>query len=155
MARATHVFIDEVIMDLNELKNAFKPLVEEAGLTLYSVEFVNEYERDILRVTVDKMGPVDIDEIKRKLNYDFEIMDMGEEYVAVPVGEGANRFHGMMRMNRDAAEMLRLIASHSKPEDVLAELMRRYPDLEKDDLGWDLCNFFNQLIAEGVLDPEA
>ena len=89
-----------------------------------------------------------------KLLYDFEIMDLGEEFVAVPVGEGAGKFHGMMRMNKDAAEMLQLIRENDKPEDVLAELMRRYPDLEKDDVGWDLCNFLNRLIAEKLLDPE-
>ena len=88
-----------------------------------------------------------------KLLYDFEVMDMGEEFVAVPVGEAASKFHGMMRMNKDAAEMFQLIQEHSVPEDVLAELLRRYPDLEKDDVGWDLCNFMNRLIAEGILDP--
>ena len=89
-----------------------------------------------------------------KLRYNFEIMDMGEEFVAVPVGDGASDFHGMMRMNKDAAEMLQLIQENTSPDDVLAELLRRYPDLEKQDAGWDLCNFMNRLIAEGVLDPE-
>ena len=90
-----------------------------------------------------------------KLICDFEIMDMGEEFVAVPVGENAGKLHGMLRMNRDAAEMLRLIASHTKPEEVLEELLRKNPDLDKDDAGWELCSFLNRLIAEGVLDPEA
>lgn len=62
-------------MDLNELKNAFKPLVEEAGLTLYSLEFVNEYDRDILRVTVDKNGPVDIDEVSKATELINEYLD--------------------------------------------------------------------------------
>ena len=89
-----------------------------------------------------------------KLRYDFEIMDMGEEYVAVPVGESAGKFHGMMRMNREAANMLRLIMVHPAPEEVLEELLRQNPELEKDDVGWELCNFLNRLIAEGILDPE-
>ena len=53
-----------------------------------------------------------------KLRYDFEIMDMGEEFVAVPVGDGASQFHGMMRMNKDAAEMLKLIQENSNPDNV-------------------------------------
>ena len=89
-----------------------------------------------------------------KLLYDFEIMDMGEEYVAVPVGESAGKLHGMMRMNKDAAELLELIQQYNKPEDVLEEILRRDPDLEKEDAGWELCNFLNRLIAEGILDPE-
>ena len=89
-----------------------------------------------------------------KLLYNFEIMDMGDKFVAVPVGEGASKFHGMIRMNQDAAEMLQLIQEHRSPEDVLKELMQRYPDAEKDDLDLALCNFLNQLIVEGILDPE-
>ncbi len=89
-----------------------------------------------------------------KLLYDFEIMDMGEEFVAVPVGEGAGKIHGMIRMNKEAAEMFQLVKDNRQPEDALEELLRRYPDLEKDDAAWDLCNFMNRLIAEGVLDPE-
>ena len=62
-------------MDINELKKAFEPLVKEAGLTLYSVEFINEYEKDILRVTVDKMGPVDIDEVSKASELINEYLD--------------------------------------------------------------------------------
>ena len=62
-------------MDINELKKAFEPLVKEAGLTLYSVEFTNEYEKDILRVTVDKMGPVDIDEVSKASELINEYLD--------------------------------------------------------------------------------
>ncbi len=89
-----------------------------------------------------------------KLIYDFEIMDMGEEYAAVPVGKSAEKFHGMMRMNRDAAEMLRLVSAHSAPEEILEELMRRNPALDRNEVGRELCSFLNRLIAEGVLDPE-
>ena len=62
-------------MDINELKKGFEPLVKEAGLTLYSVEFINEYEKDILRVTVDKMGPVDIDEVSKASELINEYLD--------------------------------------------------------------------------------
>ena len=87
-----------------------------------------------------------------KLLYNFEIMDMGDKFVAVPVGEGASKFHGMIRMNQDAAEMLQLIQEHRSPEEVLAELLQRHPDSEREDLGWALCDFLNRLIDEGVLD---
>ena len=89
-----------------------------------------------------------------KLLYNLEIMEMGDEFVAVPVGDDGSRSHGMMRMNQDAAEMLQLIQEHRSPEDVLKELMQRYPDAEKDDIGQALCEFLNRLISEGILDPE-
>lgn len=89
-----------------------------------------------------------------KLLYKFEIKEMDEELFAVPVGDNRSRFHGMMRMNQAAAEMLQLIQEHSSPEAVLEVLLQRYPDMEKDDLGWELCSFMNHLITEGILDPE-
>ena len=89
-----------------------------------------------------------------KLLYSFEIMDMGEEFFAVPVGDDGSRSHGMMRMNQDAAEMLQLIQQHSSPEDVLDALLQSHPDLERNDIDQALCDFLNQLIAEGILDPK-
>lgn len=50
-------------MNLDLIKDKIKPLVEEAGLILYDVEFVKENGNDILRITVDKKGYVDIDEV--------------------------------------------------------------------------------------------
>ena len=89
-----------------------------------------------------------------KMLYNFEIMEMGDEFVAVPVGDDRSRFHGMMRMNQEAAEMLRLIQQHRSPEAVLEVLLQSHPDLERNDIGQALCEFLNRLISEGILDPE-
>lgn len=88
-----------------------------------------------------------------KLQYNFEIMDMGDEIVAVPVGEGAGEFHGMLRMNQDAAEMLRLVQESETPNEVLDKLCRLHPEVEKDELGMKLCDYLNQLVREGILKP--
>ena len=88
-----------------------------------------------------------------KLLFDFEIMDMGDEVVAVPVGEGARTFHGMLRMNEDAAEMLRLIKESSSPEETHNKLCALHPEEDRRDLGNKLCDFLNQLIREGLLQP--
>ncbi|MBR0277595.1 MAG: hypothetical protein IJQ50_03950, partial [Clostridia bacterium] len=44
-----------------------------------------------------------------KLKYDFTIMDMGEEFAAVPVGEDAAKFHGMLKLNAVSAEILKAL----------------------------------------------
>ena len=88
-----------------------------------------------------------------KLLYDFEIMDMGDEVVAVPVGEGARAFHGMLRMNEDAAQMLRQIKDSSSPEEAHDKLCALYPEEDRHELGRQLCDFLNQLIREGLLQP--
>ena len=88
-----------------------------------------------------------------KLLYKFELKEMGEECFAVPVGDDGSRFHGMIRMNQDAAEMLQLIQEYRSPEAVLDALLQSHPDLERNDIGQELCDFMNRLIAEGILDP--
>lgn len=88
-----------------------------------------------------------------KLLYDFEIMDMGDETVAVPVGDGARRFHGMLRMNAEAAQMLRQVQTSSSPEETMEKLRALYPEVSEQELSQTLCDFLNQLIKEGILQP--
>ncbi len=88
-----------------------------------------------------------------KLKYEFEVMDMGDEFVAVPVGDRAEELHGMLRLNADAAEMLELIRTNDTPEAVLEILCTRYPKENKDDLGKAVCDYLNQLLHAGILEP--
>lgn len=86
-----------------------------------------------------------------KLKYDFTIMDMGDETVAVPVGDNADQFHGMIRLNAAAAEILELLREDTTPEIVHQILMERYPDSTRDEIGHMLADFLNRLIREGAL----
>ena len=87
-----------------------------------------------------------------KLKYDFVITDMGEEFDAVPVGENASGFHGMLRLNRTGAEILELLKTETDPNELLAQMMKKYPDSPKNDIGAFIADFLNHLIAEGVLE---
>lgn len=86
-----------------------------------------------------------------KLRYDFTVMDMGDETVAVPVGDNADQFHGMMRLNDTAAEILELLREDTTPQAVHKTLMERYPDSSVNEIGKMLEGFLNQLIREGAL----
>jgi len=88
-----------------------------------------------------------------KLKYDFVISDMGDELVAVPVGDGAAKFHGMLRLNQSAAEILELLKEETTPEAVHKTLMERYPDSDINEVGKALEGVLNQLVREGVLQP--
>lgn len=89
-----------------------------------------------------------------KLKYEFEVMDMGDEFVAVPVGDRADELHGMLRLNADAAEMLELVRTIDTPEEILETLCSRYPKEDKDDLGKALCDYLNELLRVGILEPQ-
>lgn len=86
-----------------------------------------------------------------KLRYEFSVMEMDGEYMAVPVGENAGSFNGMLRMNEVSAEILDLLKEDTTPEAVHRILRERYPDSDDREIGEALTSFLNQLIREGLL----
>ena len=86
-----------------------------------------------------------------KLRYEFSVMEMDGEYMAVPVGENAGTFNGMLRMNEVSAEILDLLKEDTTPEAVHQILRERYLDSDDREIGEALTAFLNQLIREGLL----
>ena len=86
-----------------------------------------------------------------KLRYEFSVMEMDGEYMAVPVGENAEQCNGMLRMNDVSAEILDLLKEDTTPETVHRILRERYPDSDDREIGEQLAAFLNQLVREGLL----
>lgn len=86
-----------------------------------------------------------------KLRYEFIITDMGGEFDAVPVGDNASEFHGMLRLDETAADVLGMIKDDITPNELLEKLVEKYPDTPRDDIGNRLAGFMNKLIGEGIL----
>ena len=86
-----------------------------------------------------------------KLRYEFSVMEMDGEYMAVPVSENAGSFNGMLRMNEVSAEILDLLKDDTTPEVVHRILRERYPDSDDREIGEALTGFLNHLIREGLL----
>lgn len=89
-----------------------------------------------------------------KLRYKFEFVEMNNELVGVPVGDNADEFHGMLKVNDLSKEFIELIDESSNPNEVLDKILQRYPEEKRNEVGQQLCDFLNQLIKEGILDPE-
>jgi hypothetical protein len=86
-----------------------------------------------------------------KLRYEFSVMEMDGEYMAVPVSENAGSLNGMLRMNEVSAEILDLLKDDTTPEAVHRILRERYPDSDDREIGEVLTGFLNHLIREGLL----
>lgn len=86
-----------------------------------------------------------------KLKYEFAIMDMGDEFAAVPVGDDAEKFHGMLKMNEMAADILEQLKEDTEPMKIHLYLKNKYPESTDDEIGKTLVGFLNQLIREGLL----
>lgn len=86
-----------------------------------------------------------------KLKYEFTIMDMGDEFAAVPVGDDAAKFHGMLKLNAFSADVLSQIKEETTPEKVHAYLKEKYPESTDDEIGQALVGFLNALFRQGLL----
>ncbi len=61
-----------------------------------------------------------------KLRCVFEPVDMGNEIIAVPVGNGAKEVHGVLKLNKEAQEILTLLEKDTKEEDIVNCLVEKY-----------------------------
>ena len=52
-------------MDLKIIEQIFEPYLTENGLYLYDVEFVKEFGYNILRISIDKDGGIDIEDLAK------------------------------------------------------------------------------------------
>ena len=86
-----------------------------------------------------------------KLRYEFTVMDMGGEIAAVPIGERAGGFHGMLKLNDVSAEILEKLQEDTTPEKIHAFLKEKYPDSTDREIGEALADFLNHLYREGLL----
>ena len=61
-----------------------------------------------------------------KLKYTLEFIDMNEEIIAVPVGEGANQLHGVVKMNKEGREIIELLENGNPTESIISILSKKY-----------------------------
>ena len=63
-----------------------------------------------------------------RLAVEMAVMEMDGEWSAVAVGEDSAKFHGMLRLNESGAEIIKLLADDTTPEEVHQKLCEKYPD---------------------------
>ena len=86
-----------------------------------------------------------------KLRYKFTVMDMGEEFAAVPVEEDADKFHGMLKLNEVSAEIIDQLKDDTTPMQVHLRLKEKYPESTDEEIAEKLVKFLNKLNHEGLL----
>lgn len=87
-----------------------------------------------------------------KLRYELTIMDMGGEMVAVPTGDDAAKWHGILKINEVSAEILGLLKEETDPGKIHRYLKEKYPQFSDDDIGYSLAPFLSKLYREGLLE---
>ena len=87
-----------------------------------------------------------------KLAVEMAVMEMDGEWSAVAVGADSAKFHGMLRLNQTAADIIKLLAQDTTPEAVLENMKKKYPDTPVDEIGNAIADTLNQLLREGLLE---
>lgn len=61
-----------------------------------------------------------------KLKYDFEITELGDQIIAVPIGDNAREFSGVLDLNVTAATILKLLQKETMVEQIVSALQEEY-----------------------------
>jgi len=85
-----------------------------------------------------------------KLKYTFVTNKIGGEIVAVPVGKNASGFHGMLRLNEVAADIIRELDKDTTVDKIVKSLASQY-NVSVDVLQRDVVTFLKSLKKAGLL----
>ena len=61
-----------------------------------------------------------------KLKYHFDAVDMGDEIIAVPVGDGAEQIQGVLRLNHSGNEIMELLKEEITEDQIIHILAAQY-----------------------------
>ena len=85
-----------------------------------------------------------------RINKDFEIVEIANEYMAVPLGNAAVSLNGVVALSEASVYLLRQMEQPKTKEELLELLLREY-DVEEDIAKGDIENFISELINIGLI----
>ena len=87
-----------------------------------------------------------------RLAVEMAVMRMDGEISAVAVGEDSAKFHGMLRLNEEAADIITLLGfGNISFENLVKSLQTKYKESTPEEIGKFTEEFLNQLRKEGLL----
>lgn len=86
-----------------------------------------------------------------KAKYSFEIMELDDGLVAVPVGDGANLFRGVLKVNDTAASILKLLGQDTTEDAVVEAVLKEYAGDKAEITGY-VHEYIEKLTAEGIVE---
>lgn len=86
-----------------------------------------------------------------RLKSDFEFVNMGDEIIAVPIGEGAEQIRGVLKMNLEGMEIVDLLKKGNTEEQIVDTLVAKY-DNDQDTISGYVHTTLSKLWSAGLLD---
>lgn len=85
-----------------------------------------------------------------KLRYEFETTELGDEIIAVPVGDNARDFSGVLNLNDSAAAILKQLQKDTTVEQIVSALLEEYEGT-KEEMTAFVEKFIDKLRNEDLL----
>lgn len=85
-----------------------------------------------------------------RLKCDFEVMELNEEKIAVPVGDNASTFHGVVKLNDTAAFILNLLKEETSEESIIDALASEY-DAPREKIAEDVKQYITKFTEKGLI----
>lgn len=85
-----------------------------------------------------------------QLKCNFEVMEFDSQKIAVPVGENANEFHGVIKLNETAAFILEQLKEEASVEAIVEALKAEY-DAPQELLEADVRKCIEEFTNKGLL----
>ena len=89
-----------------------------------------------------------------KLKCSFESVDMGSEFVSVPVGNGADKVGGVIKLNSSAKEIFELISDGMDEQNIVRTLAEKYEN-DSDELSAFVKSIFDELKNAGIFEESS
>ena len=86
-----------------------------------------------------------------KIKSNFSLVDIAGEYMAIPVGEEATSFNGLVALTEAASFLLKNMNEPKTKEDLVALLIQEY-DVEKVVAEEDVSKMVKDLLNMGVIE---
>lgn len=86
-----------------------------------------------------------------KLKYAFEIMQIEDEHMAVPIGEKADELHAVFKLNKTAADILELLKEDTTEEEIIKKLSEKY-DGSQDEIRKAVLEYISELKEAELLE---
>lgn len=77
-----------------------------------------------------------------RIKYNWEPVKMGEGIILVPVGEGAELVHGVLKLNEAGMEIINLLKEETTEADIVRILVSKYDNNQS-----ELENYVHHVLA--------
>lgn len=85
-----------------------------------------------------------------KIKEGFVLREVAGQFMAVATGEASKTFHGMVKLNRSAADIWQGVAKGLTKEEIINEMLDKY-DASKEVIEKDVDAIINQMLNAGFI----